>query len=46
MRAKITLVSDSDRFLCKPNSIYVPFGMDPEKLIDRVWETHPAEHRP
>jgi len=31
-RAKITLVSDSDHFLFKPNSIYVPFGMDPEKL--------------
>ena len=31
-RAQITLVSDSDHFLFKPNSIYVPFGMDPEKL--------------
>lgn len=31
-RAKITVVSDSDHFLFKPNSIYVPFGMDPEKL--------------
>ncbi len=31
-RASITLVSDSDHFLFKPNSIYVPFGMDPEKL--------------
>jgi len=31
-RAEITLVSDSDHFLFKPNSIYVPFGMDPEKL--------------
>lgn len=31
-RARITLVSDSDHFLFKPNSIYVPFGMDPERL--------------
>lgn len=31
-RARITLVSDSDHFLFKPNSIYVPFGLDPEKL--------------
>ncbi len=30
--AGITLVSDSDHFLFKPNSIYVPFGMDLEKL--------------
>jgi len=31
-RAQITLVSDRDSFLFKPNSIYVPFGLDPEKL--------------
>jgi NADH dehydrogenase FAD-containing subunit len=31
-RAKITLVSDQRSFLFKPNSIYVPFGLDPEKL--------------
>ena len=31
-RAKITLVSDQDHFLFKPNSIYVPFGLDPAKL--------------
>jgi NADH dehydrogenase FAD-containing subunit len=31
-RASIALVSDRDRFIFKPNSIYVPFGMDPEKL--------------
>lgn len=31
-RAEITLVSDQDYFLFKPNSIYVPFGLDPEKL--------------
>ena len=31
-RADITLVSDRDYFLFKPNTIYIPFGLDPEKL--------------
>jgi len=31
-RARITLVSDQRCFLFKPNSIYVPFGLDPDKL--------------
>jgi NADH dehydrogenase FAD-containing subunit len=31
-RARITIVSDQDHFLFKPNSIYVPFGLDPERL--------------
>jgi NADH dehydrogenase FAD-containing subunit len=31
-RAAITLVSDRDRFLFKPNTIYVPFGADPRRL--------------
>lgn len=31
-RAKITLVSDQKCFLFKPNSIYVPFGLDPDRL--------------
>ncbi|HXF65048.1 MAG TPA: FAD-dependent oxidoreductase [Caldilineaceae bacterium] len=31
--ADITLVSDQDRFLYKPNTIYIPFGLDPEKLM-------------
>jgi NADH dehydrogenase FAD-containing subunit len=30
--ASITLVSDLDHFYFKPNSIYVPFGLDPQKL--------------
>jgi sulfide:quinone oxidoreductase len=42
-RAKITLVSDSDHFLFKPNSIYVPFGLDPEKL--EVPLTRPAARK-
>ena len=32
-RADITLVSDRDYFLFKPNTIYIPFGLDPEKLM-------------
>lgn len=31
-RAAITLVSDKDAFLFKPNTIYIPFGADPEAL--------------
>lgn len=31
--ATITLVSDRDRFLYKPNTIYIPFGLNPEKLM-------------
>ena len=31
-KAAITLVSDLDHFYFKPNSIYVPFGLDPLKL--------------
>ena len=34
--ADITLVSDRDYFLFKPNTIYVPFGMDPGKLMIRL----------
>ena len=39
-RARITLVSDQDHFLFKPNSIYVPFGLDPARL--RVPLSRPA----
>jgi sulfide:quinone oxidoreductase len=31
-RAEIALVSDQDHFLFKPNSIYVPFGLNPDRL--------------
>jgi NADH dehydrogenase FAD-containing subunit len=31
-RAEITLVSDKDYFLFKPNTIYIPFGLDPDRL--------------
>ena len=30
--ADITLISDNDFFLFKPNTIYIPYGADPEKL--------------
>jgi sulfide:quinone oxidoreductase len=31
-RARLTLVSAEDYFLYKPNTIYIPFGMDPDRL--------------
>jgi len=31
-RARITLVSAEDHFLYKPNTIYIPFGMEPARL--------------
>jgi len=31
-RVDLTLVSDRDKWVFKPNSIYVPFGTDPESL--------------
>jgi sulfide:quinone oxidoreductase len=30
---RISLVSDQDTFLFKPNTIYIPFGRDPESLL-------------
>jgi sulfide:quinone oxidoreductase len=32
-RAEITLVSDQHDFLFKPNTIYIPFGRDPDSLV-------------
>jgi NADH dehydrogenase FAD-containing subunit len=32
-RVHIDLVSESPRFVFRPNSIYVPFGADPESLV-------------
>lgn len=42
-RAAITLVSDKDHFLFKPNTIYIPFGKDPQDL--RVPLAEPARKR-
>ena len=41
--ASITLVSDLDHFYFKPNSIYVPFGLDPRKL--RVGLGRPTQRK-
>ncbi len=35
-RADITLVSDQDHFLFRPNTIYIPFGLDPDTLKFRL----------
>ncbi len=35
-RANITLVSNQGHFLFKPNTIYIPFGLDPETLKIRL----------
>ena len=32
-RAALTLVSDTDEFLFKPNTIYIPFGADPRAFV-------------
>jgi sulfide:quinone oxidoreductase len=32
-RAGVTLISDQPSFLFKPNTIYVPFGLDPKHLL-------------
>jgi NADH dehydrogenase FAD-containing subunit len=39
-KVDLTLVSDKDYFMFKPNTIYIPFGADPEKLkVDLVRPT-------
>src|SRR5215469_14109055 len=43
-RADITLISDQPGFLFKPNTIYVPFGLDPRTLfIDLPGATRHAD---
>jgi NADH dehydrogenase FAD-containing subunit len=42
-RVNLTLLSDQDHFLYKPNTIYIPFGLDPEKL--RIPLARPAHKR-
>lgn len=39
--ADITLISNKDYFLFKPNSIYVPFGLDAEQL--KIGLEHPTK---
>jgi NADH dehydrogenase FAD-containing subunit len=42
-RVGLTLVADRDDFLFKPNTIYIPFGADPDSLLIRL--TNPAFRR-
>src|SRR6476646_9337832 len=41
--ADITLVSDKEYFNYKPNTIYVPFGLSPGKLVLQL--SAPTRHR-
>jgi sulfide:quinone oxidoreductase len=43
-RAKLTLISDRDHFLFKPNTIYVPFGKEPERYVIPLSETLHHRH--
>ena len=40
-KADITIVSDRERFLFKPNTIYIPYGLDPDKLWVDLWAAGP-----
>jgi sulfide:quinone oxidoreductase len=42
-KARITLVSDQDYFLFKPNTIYIPFGLPVDKLMIPL--QRPAQRR-
>ena len=42
--ADLTLVSDRDEFLFKPNTIYIPFGKDPEQLSFKLAPTLDRRH--
>lgn len=35
----LTLVSDRDQFLFKPNTIYIPFGKEPERFVFKLAPT-------
>jgi sulfide:quinone oxidoreductase len=39
----ITIVSDKDRFLFRPNTIYIPFGLAPEEL--EIPLVHPTDRQ-
>ena len=41
--ADIVLVSDKDYFIFKPNTIYIPFGLDPNKL--KFGLARPTRHK-
>lgn len=42
-RVELTLVSDSTHFLFKPNTIYIPFGAEPERFL--IGLRRPLERR-
>jgi sulfide:quinone oxidoreductase len=42
-RVDLTLVSDRDEFLFKPNTIYIPFGKEPERFVFPIAPT--LDHR-
>jgi NADH dehydrogenase FAD-containing subunit len=42
--AELTLVSDRDEFLFKPNTIYIPFGKEPERLVFKLPPTLDRRH--
>jgi NADH dehydrogenase FAD-containing subunit len=42
--AELTLVSDRDEFLFKPNTIYIPFGKEPERFVFKLAPTLDRRH--
>jgi sulfide:quinone oxidoreductase len=42
--ADLALVSDRDQFLFKPNTIYIPFGKDPDELVFDLAPTLDRRH--
>jgi sulfide:quinone oxidoreductase len=42
--AELTLVSDRDEFLFKPNTIYIPFGKEPERFVFPLAPTLDRRH--
>jgi NADH dehydrogenase FAD-containing subunit len=43
-RAELTLVSDRDEFLFKPNTIYIPFGKSVDRLVFKLAPTLDRRH--
>jgi len=35
-RVRIALISEAERFVFRPNSIYIPFGADPDSLVVKL----------
>jgi NADH dehydrogenase FAD-containing subunit len=42
--AALTLISDRDEFLFKPNTIYIPFGKEPERFVFKLAPTLDRRH--